>query len=222
MLPIDVLGSVLGNDSRLAVLSGPNHAEEVVRAQPSATVIASESAETAVFFRDLFASETFRTYTSDDPVGVELCAAFKNVIAIAVGVSYGLGFGDNTASLLITRGLAEMSRMAVACGGQALTCMGLAGAGDMVATCMSRHSRNRRFGQDFVALGKTLDDFEREFHMVVEGALACKTLALLADRTGVELPLTDTVRSIVWEGADAREAAKALAYRPLKSEFYGI
>ncbi len=118
MLPIDVLGSVLGNDSRLAVLSGPNHAEEVVRAQPSATVIASESAETAVFFRDLFASETFRTYTSDDPIGVELCAAFKNVIAIAVGVSYGLGFGDNTASLLITRGLAEMSRMAVACGGR--------------------------------------------------------------------------------------------------------
>ena len=222
MLPVEVFRSVLGSATRTAVLSGPNHAEEVVRAQPSATVIASDDEPTAVFFRDLLASETFRTYTSDDPVGVELCAAFKNVIAIAVGVSYGLGFGDNTASLLITRGLAEMSRMTVACGGQALTCMGLAGAGDMVATCMSRHSRNRRFGQDFVALGKSLDDFEREFHMVVEGALACKTLACLADRTGVELPLTDTVRSIVWEGADAREAAKALAYRPLKSEFYGI
>ena len=221
MLPVEVFRSVLGSATRTAVLSGPNHAEEVVRAQPSATVIASDDEPTAVF-RDLLASETFRTYTSDDPVGVELCAAFKNVIAIAVGVSYGLGFGDNTASLLITRGLAEMSRMTVACGGQALTCMGLAGAGDMVATCMSRHSRNRRFGQDFVALGKSLDDFEREFHMVVEGALACKTLACLADRTGVELPLTDTVRSIVWEGADAREAAKALAYRPLKSEFYGI
>ena len=200
MLPVEVFRSVLGSATRTAVLSGPNHAEEVVRAQPSATVIASDDEPTAVFFRDLLASETFRTYTSDDPHGVELCAAFKNVIAIAVGVSYGLGFGDNTASLLITRGLAEMSRMTVACGGQALTCMGLAGAGDMVATCMSRHSRNRRFGQDFVALGKSLDDFEREFHMVVEGALACKTLACLADRTGVELPLTDTVRSIVWGG----------------------
>lgn len=221
-VPVEIFAEVMGSSERLAVLSGPNHAEEVVKGQPAATVIASACDETAVFFRDLLATDTFRTYTSDDPIGVELCAAFKNVIAIAVGISYGLGFGDNTASLLITRGLAEMSRMAVACGGQALTCMGLAGAGDMVATCMSRHSRNRRFGQDFVAAGRTLDDFVCETHMVVEGALACKTLDALSQRRGVELPLTDTVRGIVWEGADPYEAARELTDRPLKSEFYGL
>lgn len=221
-LPIETMAEETGGARRIAVLSGPNHAEEVIKGQPSATVIASASEQTAVFFRDLFATDTFRTYTSDDPVGVELCAAFKNVIAIAVGISYGLGFGDNTASLLITRGLAEMSRMVVAAGGQALTCMGLAGAGDMVVTCMSNHSRNRRFGEQYVARGRTVDDFAAETHMVVEGALACKTLEALARRYGVELPITDTVRDIVWNGADVRTAAKLLSDRPLTTEFYGL
>lgn len=222
LLPIDVMADEVGNADRVAVLSGPNHAEEVIKGQPAATVIASASPETALFFRDLFATDTFRTYTSDDPVGVELCAAFKNVIAIAVGISYGLGFGDNTASLLITRGLAEMSRMVVACGGQAITCMGLAGAGDMVATCMSRHSRNRRFGEEYVARGRTMDDFSAETHMVVEGALACKTLEVLARRHSVELPITDTVRDVVWGGADVKSAVRLLSGRPLTTEFYGI
>ena len=222
LLPIDVMADEVGNPERIAVLSGPNHAEEVIRGIPSATVIASPCEDTAVFFRDLFANDTFRTYTSDDAVGVELCAAFKNVIAIAVGVSYGLGFGDNTAALLITRGLAEMSRMVVACGGEALTCMGLGGAGDMVVTCMSEHSRNRRFGQHYLAKGKTLDDFTAETHMVVEGALACKTLEVLSRRYDVELPITDIVRDIVWNGRDARAAALALADRPLTTEFYGL
>ena len=221
-LPIEAMAQEAGGAERVAVLSGPNHAEEVIKGQPSATVIASSSGQTAVFFRDLFATDTFRTYTSDDPTGVELCAAFKNVIAIAVGISYGLGFGDNTASLLITRGLAEMSRMVVAAGGQALTCMGLAGAGDMVVTCMSRHSRNRRFGEQYVARGRTVDDFAAETHMVVEGALACKTLEVLARRYGVELPITDTVRDIVWNGADVKTAVKLLSDRPLTTEFYGL
>lgn len=221
-LPIDSMEQEVGNRARIAVLSGPNHAEEVVKGQPSATVIASDSEQTTDFFRDLFASNMFRTYTSDDPVGVELCAAFKNVIAIAVGTSYGLGFGDNTAALLMTRGLAEMSRMVVACGGQAITCMGLAGSGDMTVTCMSKHSRNRRFGEQYVSQGKTLADFEAEQHMVVEGALACKTLDTLAREHGVDLPITDLVRSIVWEGADPFAAAEALFGRPLKNEFYGI
>lgn len=222
LLPIGVLADVLGDEGRFAVLSGPNHAEEVIAGMPAATVIAGTSSETTLFFRDLLATESFRTYASDDPVGVELCAAFKNVIAIAVGIAYGLGFGDNTASMLITRGLAEMSRMVVAAGGQALTCMGLAGAGDMVATCMSRHSRNRRFGQDYAACGKTLADFEADTHMVVEGALACKTLAPLALRHGVELPITDTVRDILWHGAAPEQSARTLFDRPLTSEFYGI
>ena len=220
LLPIDTFAAELGNPARFAVLSGPTHAEEVICRKPSAAVVASVSQPTALFFRDLFATRFFRTYTSDDPLGVELCAAFKNVIAIAVGISYGLGFGDNTAALLITRGLAEMSRMVVACGGQALTCMGLGGAGDMVVTCMSQHSRNRRFGEQYVARGLTLTDFTAQTHMVVEGAIACKTLRTLEERYGVELPLTDTVRAVVWEGVPPREAAAALIDRPLKSEFY--
>ena len=222
LLPIEVLAEEVGNPDRIAVLSGPNHAEEVIKGIYSATVIASSSNDTAVFFRDLFATESFRAYTSDDPVGVELCAAFKNVIAIAVGVSYGMGLGDNTAAMLITRGLAEMSRMVVACGGQALTCMGLAGTGDMVVTCMSEHSRNRRFGERYIAKGKSVDDFCAETHMVVEGALACKTLEALSVKYGVELPITDIVRGIVWDGVDVKIAASQLSDRPLTTEFYGL
>ena len=115
-----------------------------------------------------------------------------------------------------------MSRMVVACGGQALTCMGLAGAGDMVATCMSKHSRNRRFGEEFVAAGKTLADFEADTHMVVEGALACKTIEVLAKEHDVELPISDAVREVVWGGSDVHEVGKLLASRPLTTEFYGI
>ena len=221
LLPIDILDAEMGSRERFAVLSGPNHAEEVIKGVPAATVIASESPETAAFFQNLFASESFRAYTSDDARGVELCAAFKNVIAIAVGISYGLGFGDNTAALLVSRGLAEMSRLVVACGGKALTCMGLAGTGDMVATCMSHHSRNRTFGE-MLAAGKTLDDFTAETHMVAEGANACRNVRVLSERYGVELPLADAVRSVVWEGADPKEIAKALTARSLKPEFYGI
>lgn len=221
LLPVEVFEAEMGNASRLAVLSGPNHAEEVIKGIPSATVIASTDEKTAVFFQELFACESFRTYTSDDVCGVELCAAFKNVIAIAVGLSYGLGLGDNTAALLMTRGVAEMSRLVQAIGGQAITCMGLAGMGDMIATCSSRHSRNRRFGEG-VAKGKSLEEFKAETHMVVEGALACRTIKTLSDQYRVELPITDVVRSVVWEGADAACAAKALANRPLTTEFYGL
>lgn len=221
-LASDILTEILGTSSRIAVLSGPTHAEEVIREIPSAAVCASENEDTANFFADLFSTPFFRTYTSLDIVGVELCAAFKNVIAIAVGISYGLGFGDNTAAMLITRGIAEMSRMVVACGGDALTCMGLAGAGDMVVTCMSEHSRNRRFGQYYVARGKTLADFEADTHMVVEGAQACKTLQTLEVRYKVELPITNSVRRIVWQGANPSDEARSLISRPLVEEFYGI
>ncbi|OUO90693.1 glycerol-3-phosphate dehydrogenase [Gordonibacter sp. An230] len=221
LLPVEVFEAEMGGAHRLAALSGPNHAEEVVRGVPSGTVIASSSEQTAALFQEVFASESFRTYTSDDVRGVELCAAFKNVIAIAVGVSYGLGFGDNTAAMLMTRGLAEMSRLVARAGGRALTCMGLAGAGDLVATCTSEHSRNRRFGR-LVAEGGTLADFTAQTHMVAEGALACKTLAVLSARYDVELPITDVVRSVVWEGADPLELARALTSRPLTTEFHGL
>lgn len=221
LLPVQVFDQELGNASRLAVLSGPNHAEEVVLGMPSATVIAASNDDIGQRLQSIFATENFRTYTSLDVVGVEVCAACKNVIAIAVGIAYGMGYGDNTASLLITRGLAEMSRLSTALGGDALTCMGLAGTGDMIATCMSQHSRNRRFGE-FVAKGGTLNEFQEETHMVVEGALAAKTLAPLAERAGVELPITDVVHSILWEGEDPAKVALELAKRPLKEEFYGM
>ena len=221
LLPVEVFEAEMGNAARLAVLSGPNFAAEVIRGIPSGTVVASPDAGTAAFFQELFASDAFRTYASDDVIGVELCAAFKNVIAIAVGVSYGIGFGDNTAAMLMTRGIAEMSRLVVRCCGQALTCMGLAGTGDLVATCTSEHSRNRRFGK-LLAEGGTLEEFTERTHMVVEGALACRTLKTLADAYGVELPITDVVRSVVWEGADPRDVAKTLTSRPLTTEFYGL
>ncbi len=218
-LPVDVLGDVLGSEDRMAVLSGPTHAEEVVKKIPSGAVIASRNSDTAHLFQELFSTKYFRTYTSSDVVGVELCAAFKNVIAIAVGISYGIGFGDNTAAMLMTRGMAEMSRMVIATGGKEITCLGLAGAGDMIVTCTSRHSRNRRFGEDYAAKGKTAQDFENETHMVVEGALACKTLETLSERYQVELPLTDAIKSIVWDGEDPLKIANMLVSRPLKDEF---
>lgn len=220
MLSTEVFADEMGNPERFAILSGPNHAEEIIKGVPAGTVIASENPETAAFFQDLFACESFRTYVSDDVTGVQLCAAFKNVIAIAVGISYGLGYGDNTASLLITRGMAEMNRLIKAAGGNPLTALGLAGVGDMIATCMSEHSRNRTFGRAF-ALGESLEQYQERTHMVVEGTLACKTLKTLSDRYDVELPITDLVRSVVWEGADIATATKLLE-RPLKSETYGI
>lgn len=219
LVPTQVFEELLGNPERLAALSGPNHAEEIVHGVAAGTVVASESDETARFFQQLLASDTFRVYTSADVIGVELCAAFKNVIAIAVGVAYGLGYGDNTAAMLMTRGQAEMGRLVVAAGGEALTCMGLAGTGDLIATCMSRHSRNRTFGEALAA-GETLAQYEERKHMVVEGAQACRTLKALSDRYQVELPITEVVRSMVWEGADPKHVAQLLASRSLKPEFY--
>ena len=218
-IPAEVFRDELGEAVRLAVLSGPNHAEEVVRGVPAATVVASEDPQTAVFFQELLGSPEFRVYTSDDVLGVELCAAFKNVIAIAVGVSYGLGYGDNTAAMLMTRGQAEMGRLVAAAGGNPMTCMGLAGTGDLIATCMSRHSRNRAFGEA-LATGETVEQYEARTHMVAEGAQACRTLQTLSERHRVELPITDVVRSLVWEQAAPADVAGILANRTPKPEFY--
>ena len=221
LIPVELFAEVVGKPERLAALSGPNHAEEVVKGIPAATVVASVSQETAAYFQELFASKTFRVYTGGDVKGVEICAAFKNVIAIAVGLSYGIGYGDNTAAMLMTRGQAEMGRLVVAAGGDALTCMGLAGTGDLIATCMSQHSRNRTFGEA-LAKGETLEAYEARRHMVVEGAQACKTLGVLARRYNVELPIANVVKMVVWEGRSPRDAIEALSNRSLKSEMYGI
>lgn len=219
LVPTEVFEELLGNPDRLAALSGPNHAEEIVKGVAAGTVVASSSQSTAAFFQNLLSNEDFRVYTSDDVLGVELCAAFKNVIAIAVGVAYGLGYGDNTAAMLMTRGQAEMSRLVAAAGGNPLTCMGLAGTGDLIATCMSRHSRNRAFGEALAA-GETVEQYESRLHMVAEGAQACLTLEALSNRYEVELPITDVVRAMVWEHVDPKQVAEHLASRSLKPEFY--
>ena len=221
LLPVEVFAEEMGNQSRFAVLAGPNHAEEVISCVPSATVIASESPETAELFQNLFVTPSFRTYTSSDVVGVEVCSACKNVIAIAVGISYGIGLGDNTGAFLMTRGQAEMSRLVYALGGDPMTCMGLAGTGDLIATCMSHHSRNRCFGE-FLAEGRTLDEYIEMTHMVVEGSLACKTLLPLAERHGVDLPIAQAVRAVVWEKGDIGVFTETLLGRPLREEFYGL
>ena len=218
MLPAEIFDDVMGGLERIAALTGPNHAEEVIKHIPSGTVISSYVQRTARLFQKMFANEYFRTYIGHDVIGAEVCAAYKNVIAIAVGGSYGLGFGDNTAALLMTRGLAEMSRLVEACGGNAITCMGLAGIGDLEVTCMSKHSRNRTFGYE-LAHGTTLDEYRERTHMVVEGAYACLSLHDLAKTRGVELPIAAMVRSVVWEGRDLQSVAPLLLDRPLKAEF---
>lgn len=217
MLMTDVLAEVLGNPERLAALSGPNHAEEVGKGIPSATVIASTSDEVARFFQELFTAPTFRVYTSTDLVGVELCAAAKNIVAIAAGMSDGLGYGDNTKASLMTRGLAEISRLVVNMGGNPLTCMGLAGMGDLIATCTSRHSRNRKLGE-MVAQGHTLEEFTEQTHMVAEGAVACVTVAQLAEKHGVDMPIANLVRGILYEGADLHGVVDTLMSRAAKDE----
>ncbi|MCL2806728.1 MAG: NAD(P)-dependent glycerol-3-phosphate dehydrogenase [Coriobacteriia bacterium] len=219
LLLLDVADVVLGSSNAQAVLSGPNHAEEVARGMLSATVVASKNPEVATLFQELLSSDSFRVYTSTDSMGVQLCGAAKNVIALGAGILAGSGYGDNTAAMLMTRGLAEISRLVEAVGGESQTCMGLAGMGDLIVTCTSRHSRNRSFGVA-LAQGETLASYEAKTHMVVEGALASKSVTNLASLHGVELPICETVRRAVWEGLALDEMISLLMMRPAKPEFY--
>lgn len=221
MLMTEVLADELGGRERIAGLSGPNHAEEVSRGIPSATVVTSYDPAIAEFFQDVFLTPFFRVYTNPDVVGVELAGASKNVIAIAAGISDGLGYGDNTKASLMTRGLAEMARLGVACGANPLTYMGLAGMGDLIVTCTSRHSRNRALGE-FVASGGTVEEYTERTHMVAEGAVACVALGELGASKGVELPITDMVRRVLYEGLEPREAERYLMGREAKDELHGM
>jgi glycerol-3-phosphate dehydrogenase (NAD(P)+) len=216
---LDVLAEELGFGDRLAVLSGPNHAEEVVRGMPAGTLVASADKAVAELFQASLAAQTFRVYTSEDCIGVQLCGATKNVFAIAAGLVAGMGLGDNLAALLMTRGLAETSRLVAASGGQQQTCMGLAGMGDLIVTCTSKHSRNRSFGVA-LAQGRTLKEYEEQTHMVVEGVYACRALPVLAQRLGVDMPISERVRDIVWDRRPVPEMLASLFDRPAKPEFY--
>jgi len=217
----EVLADVLGNPERLAALSGPNHAEEVSKNIPSATVVAAYEESIGLLFQDLFMTPTFRVYTNPDVIGVELCSASKNVIAVAAGISDGLGHGDNTKATLMTRGLAEMARMGAHLGANPLTYMGLAGIGDLIATCTSRHSRNRGLG-NHIARGGTVESFTAETHMVAEGAVSCISLDDLAARIGIEVPITHQVRAILYEGAAPSSAQEALMTRAAGDELHGM
>lgn len=196
----------------IAVLSGPNHAEEVSRKIPSATVIASADRPVARSLQERFTRDYFRIYTNDDLVGVEAAAASKNVVAIAAGASDGLGFGDNTKASLITRGLAEMTRFGVRRGARPLTFLGLAGVGDLVATCTSPHSRNRGVGE-LLAKRKTTDEVIAQMRMVAEGIRTAPALEALSETLGVEMPITGVVTSVLYRGMDVREAVSALMGR---------
>lgn len=220
-LMADVVADEIGHPERMAALSGPNHAEEICRGMVSAAVVASTNPQVAETFQRLFVSPSFRVYASGDLKGVEVCAAVKNVIAIACGVAVGLGAGDNTLAVLMTRGLAEIGRISAATGGDPMTCMGLAGMGDLIATCTSPHSRNRTFGEAFVA-GETLAAYEDRTHMVVEGARAARSTLQVARELGVECPITRAVHAILFEGADVASAIDTLLDRPPREEFYGI
>ena len=180
----------------IAVLAGPNHAEEVSRDQPAATVIASADEGFATALQGLLCNENFRAYRNTDLVGVELAATVKNVIALATGMGDGVGYGDNVRAALITRGLAEMTRLGLALGAKPLTFAGLAGLGDLVATCTSRHSRNRRAGE-LLARGLAPDQVEREMGMVAEGLTAAPAILLLAKGLGVDMPITESVVAVI-------------------------
>jgi len=207
----EILGELVG-PNRVAVLSGPNHAEEVARDQPTASVVASESAELARTLQRELSGRTMRIYASRDVAGVELCAASKNVIAIAAGVSDGLGYGDNAKAAIITRGMAEMSRLGEGFGALPRTYMGMAGMGDLVATCTSAHSRNRRAGE-MIATGVPTPWIEQEIGEVAEGLTAAPVLRDVARERGIELPITEAVCRVAFDGVAPLDALAELMTR---------
>jgi glycerol-3-phosphate dehydrogenase (NAD(P)+) len=201
----------------IAVLSGPSHAEEVARGIPSAVVAASADEPTARRVQQLFSGSLFRVYTSADPLGVEIGGAVKNVIAIAVGASDGLGFGDNTRAALITRGLAEITRFGLSLGALPETFAGLSGVGDLIVTCTSRHSRNHTVGER-LGRGETIDAILGSMKMVAEGVWNAKVIHTLAHLHGVAMPITDIVYGLCYEGLSARTAVETLMSRDMKAE----
>jgi glycerol-3-phosphate dehydrogenase (NAD(P)+) len=199
------------------VLTGPSHAEEVSKGIPTSVVAAANDESRARTVQQLCSTDRFRVYTNTDVAGCEYGAALKNVIAIAAGVCDGVGFGDNTKGALLTRGLAEMSRLGVAMGGRRETFFGLAGMGDLIATGMSRHSRNRRVGEE-LGRGRRLDDVLADMVMVAEGVHTAKAARALGEAHGVELPITEQVCALLFDGRSPRDAMRALMGRDLKRE----
>ena len=201
----------------VVVLTGPTHAEEVSRDIPTGILAASANRELAEFVQDAFMGDHFRVYTSPDPVGAELGAALKNVIALCAGVTDGLGFGDNTKALLMTRGLTEMARLGVSLGASKDSFAGLSGVGDLIVTCTSMHSRNRRAGI-LIGQGKGVQEAMEEVGAVVEGYYAAQGAWELSRKQGIDMPITQAAYKVLYEGADPRVACEELLMRSRKAE----
>lgn len=203
--------------ANVAVLSGPSHAEEVGKGIPTTIVVGSKDRETAEYLQNLFMSPVFRVYISSDVPGIELGAALKNVVALAAGMADGLGYGDNTKAALITRGIAEIARLGISMGGRIETFYGLTGIGDLIVTCASMHSRNRRAGI-LIGQGASMEEAMKEVKMVVEGVYSAKAGYALSRKYQVSMPIIEQVNRILFEGMPASEAVKELMLRDKKVE----
>ena len=204
-------------NATVCVLSGPSHAEEVGRGLPTTVVVGAKKKEDAQFLQNVFMSEVFRVYISPDILGIELGAALKNVVALAAGIADGLGFGDNTKAALITRGITEIARLGMAMGGKFETFCGLTGIGDLIVTCASMHSRNRRAGI-LIGQGKTYEEAMDEVKMVVEGVYSAKAALKLAQKYDVKLPIIEEVNKVLFDGVKAKDAIGNLMLRDKKLE----
>ena len=203
--------------ANVAVLSGPSHAEEVGRGLPTSVVVGAKTKETADYLQEMFMNEVFRVYTSPDILGMELGGSLKNVIALAAGIADGLGYGDNTKAALITRGIQEIARLGVEMGGAIESFTGLTGIGDLIVTCASVHSRNRKAGY-LIGQGMSMQEAMDEVKMVVEGVYSTKAAVRLGKKYGVDLPIIEQVNAVLFEGKSAAEAVKELMMREGKAE----
>jgi len=214
--PSQIISDVLGTD-RVVVLAGPSHAEEIARRKPASVVAASSDASLASLVQETFSTDRFRVYTNTDVVGVELGGALKNVLAIAVGICDGLGYGDNAKSALMTRGLVEMNRFGTAFGAEPTTMFGLAGIGDLITTCVSGFSRNRHVGEE-LGRGRKLDEILSEMSAVAEGVRTTRSVYGLAKKHDVDMPITREVYEVLFEGKDPEAATDSLMARPPRDE----
>ena len=203
------------------VLTGPNLAKEILAGYPAASVVALEADGLCADLQRVFSTDYFRVYRNSDVVGCEVAGALKNVMAIAAGMADGMGFGDNTKAALLTRGLAELTRLGIALGGQPLTFAGLAGMGDLVATCISKQSRNRHVGEQ-LGRGRTIEEITAEMNMVAEGVKTSRAVVDLARANGIEMPIAEQVVEVLYEGKKAKDVIASLMKREAKPEMYGI
>jgi glycerol-3-phosphate dehydrogenase (NAD(P)+) len=218
MVMSDVIRDVLP-EADVAVLSGPSHAEEVGRGMPTTIVVGARKRETAEYLQNVFMCEVFRVYISPDMKGIEIGAALKNVVALAAGIADGLGYGDNTKAALITRGIAEITRLGVAMGGKFETFCGLSGIGDLIVTCASMHSRNRRAGI-LIGQGYSMEEAMKEVKMTVEGVYSAKAALILAHKYDVDMPIVEQINEVLFNGKSAADAVGDLMLRDKKIEIH--